>query len=141
MSDAVQETWTYLGQRAQQGKRFYCWADGEGDERWYSKMPASLVGGRYTLDVVRDGERVQVYAKSVEYTGERLDQDARAGAEAAHAAAGVLLAAKTLERRHARDSALEDALEPLQRIARTLPTGPERDAFVAHVIRRLTWGL
>ena len=44
----VQEVWTYAGRRLVGGNRYYAWQDAAGEERYYAKAPASMIGGRYT---------------------------------------------------------------------------------------------
>jgi hypothetical protein len=135
-----EEIWTYHGQREQAGKRYHQWADADGVERWYAKVPGGAVGGRYRLTVTREGDAVRVHGSTLAYTGERLELGRVAELEAAHVAAGAVLAAKALERKHSKYEALDEALQPLLRIARTLRTSAERDAFIAYIIRKITWG-
>jgi hypothetical protein len=132
----VGEMWTFAGRRESDGKRYYAWQDGHGRERYYAKVPANTVGGRYALLVTRDGERVSVYPVA-RYTGDRVDEGTRREMEALDIAASALLAAQARDRNDARRKALEDAVQPLAEIAVKLRFGHERDAFLAYVIRRL----
>jgi hypothetical protein len=133
----VEEIWTYAGRREIDGKRYYAWQDGHGKQRYYAKVPASTVGGKYALMVTREGERVFV-APDLRYTGERVDEQTRREMEALDIAAATLLAAQARDRSDARRKALEDAIAPLAEIAAKLRFGHERDAFLAYVIRRLS---
>jgi hypothetical protein len=134
---SAEEVWTYAGRRESNGKRYYAWQDGQGQERYYAKVAAGVVGGKYVLMVTRDGERVSVYPEP-RYTGDRVDQAIRREMEALDIAATAVLAAQALDRNDARRKALDDAVKPLAEVAAKLRIGHERDAFLAYVIRRLS---
>jgi hypothetical protein len=89
----VEEVWTYAGRRESDGKRYYAWQDAHGQERYYAKVHAGTVGGKYILMVTRDGERVSVYPDP-RYTGDRVDEDTRREMEALDIAAAAVLAAQ-----------------------------------------------
>ena len=55
----------------------------------------------------------------------------------ADTAARAQLARVAQERNDARRNAIDEVLEPVLAIARTLKSGPERDAFTAYVLRRM----
>jgi hypothetical protein len=131
------EVWTYAGRRESNGKRYYAWHDSQGEERFYAKVSAGTVGGKYAVMVTRDGERVSIYPEP-RYTGEKVDEPTRQEMEALDIAAMALLAAQARERNDARHRALDDAVAPLVAIAAKLRFGHERDAFLAYVIRRLS---
>jgi hypothetical protein len=133
----AEEIWTYAGRRESNGKRYYAWHDGHGEERFYAKVSAGTVGGKYALMVTRDGERVSVYPEP-RYTGEKVDEPTRREMEALDIAAVALLAAQARDRNDARRKALDAAVAPLAQIAAKLRFGHERDAFLAYVIRRLS---
>ncbi|GAA1810986.1 hypothetical protein GCM10009682_35710 [Luedemannella flava] len=133
----AEEIWTYAGRRERDGKRYYAWHDNTGQERWYAKVSAGTVGGRYALMVTRGGEHVTVYPQP-RYTSERVDEVTRREMEAFDIAAAAALAAHTRDRNDARRKALDDAVAPLAEIAAKLKFGHERDAFLAYVIRRLS---
>ncbi len=132
----VEEVWTFAGRRESDGKRYYAWQDPHGQERYYAKVPAHTIGGRYALLVTRNGDRVSVCPEP-RYTGERVDEGTRREMEALDIAASALLAAQARDRNDARRKALDDAVAPLAEIAAKLRFGHERDAFLAYVIRRL----
>jgi hypothetical protein len=132
----VEEVWTFAGRRESDGKRYYAWQDSHGQERYYAKLSAHTIGGRYAVLVTRTGTRVSTYPEA-RYTGERVDEVTRREMEALDIAASALLAAQTRDRNDARRKALEDAVQPLAEIAAKLRFGHERDAFLAYVIRRL----
>ncbi len=135
--ERTDEIWTYAGRRAFKGKRFYAWQDPHRRERYYAKLPAITIGGRYTVTVAREGEQVSVYGEA-RYTGPPVDDRARREMEALDIAAMAILAAQAREHNDARRKALDDAVRPLADIAAKLKFGHERDAFLAYVIRRLT---
>jgi hypothetical protein len=133
----VEEVWTYAGRRERKGKRYFAWQDTDGTERLYEKVPGVLVGGRYTVTVARDGENTWIYGEPL-FAGSPLNERIRHEMEALDIAATTALAAKKRERNQARTRALDDAIQPLVKIAAKLNFGDERDAFLAYVIRRLT---
>ena len=132
-----EEIWTYAGRREHKSKRYFAWQDSHGAERYYAKVSAGTVGGKYALIVTRDRDRVLV-TPDLRYTGERVDEPTRREMEALDIAATALLAAQARDRNDARRKALEDAIAPLAEIAAKLNFGHERDAFLAYVIRRLS---
>src|SRR5690349_10503968 len=97
----VEEVWTYAGRRELHGKRYHAWQDGTGQERYYAKASAVMIGGRYTVSVEREGKRVSMYGEP-HYTGEYLDAQTRREMEALDIAATALLAAQARERNDAR---------------------------------------
>jgi hypothetical protein len=133
----VEEVWTFAGRRESDGKRYYAWQDGHGEERFYAKVQAHTIGGRYAVLVTRNGEQVSVYPEA-RYTGDRIDEGTRREMEALDIAASALLAAQARDRNDARRKALDEAVQPLAEIAAKLRFGHERDAFLAYVIRRLS---
>jgi hypothetical protein len=137
--EAHEETWTYAGRREAKGKRYYVWLDASGAERYYAKVPATSVGGRYIIKVRNEGERVIVLSDPV-YLGDRVDVEARLTMEAQDLVAVARLAGLARERSDSRKAALDEALAPLIAIAANLKFGHERDAFLAYVIRRITQG-
>lgn len=133
----AEEVWTYAGRRARKGKRYYAWHDVAGTVRLFEKVPVVLIGGRYTVMVSRDGEDTWIHGEPM-FAGSPLTEDIRREMEALDIAAMTALAAKRRERSEARTRALDEAIEPLAKIAAKLKFGDERDAFLAYVIRRIT---
>lgn len=131
------EVWTYHGRRAHQGKRLSAWLDAHGRQRLYVKLPALGIGGKYTIAVRRDGDRVYVHGEP-RYTGQRADETTRRHLEALDVIAAAELATAARDRNDARRKALDDAIAPLAELAGKLAFGHERDALLAHVIRRIT---
>ncbi len=139
--EAVTETWLYGGVREFKGKRLHAWTDGDGKERLYEKG-AFGVGNYYLIDVERstddDGRpRVSILASTIRYTHERADDETRQELSAADAANKAILASAAAERKAAREEPLDDLLQPLGKIWRGLKTRPERDAFMALVMRTI----
>lgn len=132
----VEEVWTFAGRRESDGKKYYAWQDGDGQERYYAKVPAHTIGGRYAVLVTRTGDRTSVYPEA-RYTGDRVEESTRREMEALDTAASAILAAQARDRNDARRKTLEDAVQPLAEIAAKLRFGHERDAFLSYVIRRL----
>src|SRR2546425_11941538 len=85
-ADRTEEVWTYAGRRALKGKRFYAWQDPHRRERYYAKLPAITIGGRYTVTVAREGDTVSAYGDA-HYTGDSVDDATRREGEALDIAA------------------------------------------------------
>jgi hypothetical protein len=128
--------WTYAGRRILGGKRSYAWQDAQGQEMYFKKTTAHTIGGRYTVSVEREGDRVSI-SSTPRYTGQQVDAETHREMEALDIAAAATLAAQARDRNDARRKALDDAIQPLADIAGKLTFGNERDAFLAYVIRRL----
>jgi hypothetical protein len=133
----VEEIWTYGGRRERKGKRYYAWLNTAGTVGLYEKVAGILIGGRYTVTVSRDGENTWIHGEPL-FAGSPLNEDIRREMEALDIAATTALAAKRRERSEARTRALDDAIEPIAKLAAKLKFGDERDAFLAYVIRRLS---
>jgi hypothetical protein len=128
-ADRTEEVWIFAGRRVFKGKRFYAWQDPHRRERYFAKLPAITIGGRYTVTVAREGDTVSAYGDA-RYTGECVDDRTRREMEALDIAATAILAAQARERNDARRKALDDAVQPLADIAAKLKFGHERDAFL-----------
>ena len=61
----VEEVWTFAGRRESDGKRYYAWQDGLGQERYYAKLQAHTIGGRYAVLVTRTFLRLFVDSGSM----------------------------------------------------------------------------
>lgn len=144
--------WIYGGRRVSaKGKVFHAWYDADSPPRLdltdtphaFVKVKGSIVGGIYTVAVAGrddDGDVVSVRPDPT-YTGDRVDDlEFRAALEAAQFAADMEVAQGRMERRHAADSALEEALGPLVVISGQMRTRAERAAFTQYVVRRLGSG-
>lgn len=136
-TERAEEVWTFVGRREFEGKRYYAWQDAGGAERYFAKVSAVTVGGRYTVTVTRGGDGVAVYGNPL-YTGELVDERFRREMEALDLAALAAVAAATRDRSDSRRKALDEAIQPLADIAATLRFGHDQNAFLAYVIRRIT---
>lgn len=144
--EPVLETWIYGGVRLKDGKRVWSFIDGHG-QPWTHQKDQKLhtIGGKFERPMVRaladDGTTTGIsFYGEWRYTGEKIDAETRAEMEALDVTSRTRLAAITRDKNDARVKALDEAMEPLLAIAKKLHFGSERDAFVAHVIRRLTSG-
>jgi hypothetical protein len=143
MSETTEHTterWTWAGARLNQGKLTGAWIGADGKERWYSgpRWHGTVIGGRYDAQVTHlDDARVTLHGTPV-YAEPRDPGDDRAGLWAAEdRAARTRVATKARERRDAKQSALDDALEPLLAITGKLRTTADRDAVAAYVLRQI----
>lgn len=133
------ETWVYAGERvAKAGKRAHVWIDqdGAGVELWYANYKTIVVGGRYEIGVERTEQTIRVHGKP-RYIGLHEDNELRARLEVQHLAARNQLTDATRQRNDARQKALDDALAPLLALASKCSPF-EREALLAHIIRRIT---
>ncbi len=133
------ERWIYGGIRVLDDKRVHAWLNPAGRElRYMFKRGGTwAIGSVYTARVSRTYGRATLHGTPA-YTGDRTDDDdLRRRLWAEDTAARAQLALLTQERNDARRNAIDQALEPLIAAARQLKTGPDRDAFTAHVLRRL----
>lgn len=136
---AVDERWVYGGIRVLHDKRVHAWIDPTGRELLYTfpRGGSWAIGSCYTASVARDGPKTTLHGTPA-YTGDRHDDEQlRRQLWAQDTAARAQLARLAQERNEARRNAIDEAVEPLLAVARTLKTGPDRDAFIAYVLRRL----
>lgn len=132
-----EEIWIYAGRRVSKGKQAYAWIDANDKELWYGPgFQGKVIGGRYTVTVDRDSDKLTVYGKP-SYV-DRSQDERTAEWEAKQETSNTLLAAASRERTAAKQRTLDEALVPLLDVARTLRTGSERDAFLAHIIRKVS---
>jgi len=60
-----EEVWFYVGRRMnQKGKIVNGYLDEGGVERWFSKTPARIIGGRYKCQVSRTENSVTIHGAS-----------------------------------------------------------------------------
>jgi hypothetical protein len=135
---AAPERWVYGGIRVLDGKRVHAWIDPSGREGLYAHKRGGTwaIGSYYTAQVSRQDGSTRLHNDPT-FTGEQADDELRRHLWAADTAARARLARLAQERNDARRNAIDEALEPVLAVARTLKTGPDRDAFTAHVLRRL----
>lgn len=108
-------TLTYLGRRWNGTKVVHGWQDRGGEDRLYA-MAGQVIGGKYTVEVDETGTKV--YPATLSYIGLRsFDQDQVALWEAEDQEVRRTASRQKAERAAARDSRLDDALEPLLALA------------------------
>jgi hypothetical protein len=137
--EPVEERWIYAGIRDLTEKRSHCWITNEetGERRYWHNLKGSfVVGGYYTAKATREDGKVTLTG-TPDYTGERVDRDLGSILWAEEHAAKSRLAALALERKHAKENPVSDALRPLMRLAAKLQVGTEQDAFIMYVERQL----
>lgn len=136
------EVWVYGGVRVlRDGKRAHAWIDPAGELLLYSRIGAkAAVGYKYEVTVEREGEQVSLVG-SPRFTPDQADMETRRRLAVEDSVANTRLATLARERKAANQDALDEALEPLVRLAKGMRTGAERDALIATVLRRLarTW--
>lgn len=142
---AVAETWMFCGTRIKgKGTRYHAWlplpADDLSGEMLFDpdKGSSYAVGSEYAVMVRRDSEHVwKVGNPGPRYLGRHENEGLRALAEARHKAIEAVIRVKRMEGADKRDSALEDALEPLVKLSAGIHY-TERTAFLAYVIQKIT---
>lgn len=138
----VTERWAYAGQRLTgKGTLANLWIDdaGNGEELWFAGRGKHIIGAIYQIQVSHHGERRTRHG-SPDYTGEHLPHDDERVLRwsTQDNAARVSHQHHRTEANDAKRDAIDQALEPLARLAGTCRTRAERDALLATVIRRLT---
>src|SRR5438309_4257700 len=94
-----------------------------------------VIGGAYTVRITEDDTHTVKHGDA-QYQGYRADaatSERVAQWEAEDHLARIQAATERLERRHAMESALDEALAPVLDIARKLRTRADRDAYAAMV--------
>lgn len=139
---AVEERWAYGGVRMlTSGKLGHAWHPdgGDGPELLYpyKRGERHVVGSIYTQRVARKDERVVLFGEP-RYTGDKVDEGKRQQWTLKHFAAQNLLESRQREANELRRTALDDAVAPLQEIARKCVSNAQRDALLSYVIRKLT---
>ncbi len=134
-----QITLTYCGRRIGRSNKLVHEYEHAGRSLVYSKVTHGVVGGIYTVDAeLSDDGGATIYPSTLRYTGEKasdsyqvavwegLDRDAWNTSR--------LLAA---ERKHAKSSELDDALEDLTRIVQRAATRSEVQAIIRVATEKL----
>jgi hypothetical protein len=130
------ERWTFAGTRVNaKGKRVHAWLEPGGSAYLYAPKGSPVIGGVYTVQVKREDDSVR--RTEPQYDGEINPDIDRAELQARDHAAKVRLAGIAAERKQGGYQALDEAIEPLVKVAAKLRTGAERDALIAYVTRRL----
>ncbi len=137
--EKVTETWIYGGIRVtRSNKQAYLWIDETGRHLVFNKVRASAVGSMYTVTVYRESKDVTVFGVPG-YTGLRATDETRLEMQTADTAARTQLELLRLMygRSDAKQNTLDEVLEPLLVLAKTLRTGTARDAFAMYVVRKI----
>lgn len=130
--------WTFGGSRiAADGKRAHVWVTATGEELWFAAKGSYTVGSQYDVMVSQPEPGRTVRHGTPAYHGRHPDETVRLQLAAADRAAAVRLRVVAMERADKRDNALDAALEPLCKVMRST-RGADRDALLAHIIRRLS---
>lgn len=144
----TEEFWLYAGRRiGRAGEPIDAWVpgeDGNAQPLFYAvdKGPAPVVGALYRVTVTRDGDECTLHGRPEFCRGQVADLDTRVEWAARDMATRARLSALRRERAAAkRNDArndLDELIEPLRAVAAKLRVGPDRDAFLAYVLRRLS---
>lgn len=139
MSEREQITLTYCGRRLGKADKLIYEFEYAGRSLVFAKMTHGVVGGRYTVDAdVADDGGVSIYPATLTYTGEKIDDvDQVAVWEAVDRDTYATHRLKAAERKHARSSELDIALEPLARLIAKAGTRAEAQAIMRVVTAKL----
>lgn len=139
------EEWTYIGKRLVPGAKPYTVAsflNAAGKELHFRKLKAGHIGGRYSVEVTRDGDAVTVHG-SPTYLGASAALDGELPEvvrwSAASRAADVQASAAAVERRASERDGLSNALDTLALAYASLRNRADRAAFLAYVEVELTF--
>lgn len=129
------ESWTYLGAfRGDKTATVHGWRDRLERVYYFAKVKAPVVGGVYEVRVRRGSDAVSVVGTVGRFVGVADDRDVLT-LEAQDRA--TELESDRLQRRLARDDALEDAVAPLVALAARTKSYGARQALIAYVTRRI----
>lgn len=137
-----QITLTYCGRRLSSSNKLIFEFDYEGRALLFTKSRHGTIGGKYTVDAEVAGEgdeaRVRIYPDSLCYAGEKIDDvDQIAVWEAADRDSWNTSRLLATERKHAKSSELDAALEPAIRIIQKASTRAEAQAVIRVVTEKL----
>jgi hypothetical protein len=142
-----EEFWLYAGRRiGRTGQPVDAWVpneDGTGDVVLYAagRGPGHVVGASYRVRVDRHDPGTMMHGAPEFHRGQVASMELRVEWAARDMATRARLSAQRRERAAARHNDLDELIEPLRQVAAKLRTAADRDALVAHVLRRLisTW--
>lgn len=138
-AEATTETWLYAGHRTNDGKTVsHVWVDPEGKELFFKKLPGSMPGHAYQIELTRGEEgRVTVHG-SPRYLGSSADRQATDVQletwRGEHAAANGRIESNRAEKNAGADDELQQALEVLRRHHNRLRGYVKKGAFQAYVL-------
>jgi hypothetical protein len=112
--------------------------DSEGTLTYLIGRSSHPIGGKYEFKIEHtDGTLSGIYGPQ-SYTGRETDPELLQAWRAEEIAAETYLARKAAERKAKGTDPLDELLDPLVELAKKLRNGADRDAFTAHVIRRIS---
>lgn len=134
-----QITLTYKGRRLGQSNKILYVYEHEGRQLIYSKVSHGVVGGRYAVDADLGEEgAVDIYPSTMRYTGEKIDDLEQVAAwEAADRDAWNTSRQLAVERKHAKSSELDVALEPIVGVIQKASTRAEAHAIIRVISEKL----
>jgi len=137
--EPAEEIWVFGGSRVDRaGRRVHAWLAADlDDELWFKARGSYAPGSQYRVRVTRDDNGTITMHGVPVYLGRHGDDAVRVALDARHRAAETRLRLAALERNDKRHSALDAAIEPLADLIRSAPMA-DRDAILAHVLRRLS---
>lgn len=132
------EEWIYAGKRLDgKDKTYQVWIDPSGAELHYRKLPGSMPGHVYAVDVSRDDGSICVFGNP-RYLAEQATRAATPAQietwRAETTAARQILEGKRAEKRAAEDDDLQAALEVLRRHHAKLRSYTKKGAFAGYVL-------
>jgi hypothetical protein len=132
-------TLRYAGRRDNGKALSHVWLDENDRERWFSKFPAGVIGGIYTVDgETKDDGGMSVSTGTLAWTGEKVDAEQTAIWHALDEAARRAKGRRDAERRAGKSTELDRALEPLLDLVRACRTRDEMHAIQTVVGERIT---
>lgn len=133
------EQWIWVGRRMdRKGAMSAVWQDPAGNWLWYKTSMAGLaIGATYEAQVIRGEDSRVTLRGRPRFTGGGGRHPDAAQWEAQELADKAEARRRSREKDAARNTALDEALEPLLDIAAGLRTGADRDAFAAHVLNAI----
>jgi hypothetical protein len=140
MTAKTTETWLYAGQRLYKTSRIvHAWVDGEGVERYYTKLKALNVGGAYEIDVTRQEDGAVSVVPDVRFVDAQTATDEQlVKRRAEDAATRGVLDSKRAEKRATEDNEMDAALEVLRRHHAAIGPYGHRWAFAQWVASEVT---
>jgi hypothetical protein len=142
-----EEFWLYAGRRpgrcGQPVDASVPNQDGTGDVVLYptGRGPGAVIGALYPVWVDCHDPGATIRGTPQVHRGKVARTELRVQWAARDIATHTRMSAQRWERTAARHNDLDELTEPLRQVAGKLRTGADRDAFIAHILRRLisTW--
>lgn len=132
----------YGGQRLTGTKSAHGWYevdDFDGNGYLWDKLKGVSIGGIYTVESPAEDPVGSVFTGTLQYTREKIDDlDTIARWQAVDADVKATLGRQAAERKHGKSTELDEALEPLLRMAREARTRHEARALATLASERIT---